>query len=267
MPSFATIAAAALAAIVPAVSAHGHISEVTNAAGKVYKSGNGWIYNQPNPEFADSVGWFAKNQDNGFVDPSMYETTSNLACHIDATVAPNFVEAKAGSTIKLQWGDAWPESHHGPVINSLARVNNGFKNAKAGDLDFFKISQKGLIDGSVAPGKWASDELIANGNSWEVKIPDNIQGDFVLRHEIIALHGVPQNYPQCINIKIAATNGNAMPCKENPGLCHKGKGLYLESKAGQTHPIYSAPVAPYNIPGPKGVFGKLQKRVAQVFKA
>ncbi|CAI4214065.1 unnamed protein product [Parascedosporium putredinis] len=56
-------------------------------------------------------------------------------------------------------------------------------------LSFAKIAEAGLVSGSN-PGTWASDELMANGNAWTVTIPSSVApGHYVLRHEIIALHG------------------------------------------------------------------------------
>jgi cellulase len=48
---------------------------------------------------------------------------------------------------------------------------------------------------------YADDQMIANNNTWSVKIPSSIKpGNYVLRHETIALHqaqsvGGAQNYP------------------------------------------------------------------------
>lgn len=83
-------------------------------------------------------------------------------------------------------------------------------------LEFFKIEEAGLLDNSKSPGRWASDELMAANNTWTVNIPSDIAaGNYVLRHEIIALHNAmtdngAQAYPQCINLKVTA-GGSATP--------------------------------------------------------
>lgn len=95
-----------------------------------------------------------------------------------------------------------------------------------------------------------------------------MSGNFVLRHEIIALHSAgqedgAQNYPQCINIKVTG-GGSAQPC--NAGAdCRKGTKLYTPKEKGILFNIYTT-LTSYPIPGPK-VWGGLKKRVAQVFKA
>lgn len=83
-------------------------------------------------------------------------------------------------------------------------------------LEFFKIEEAGLLDNNNPYGTWASDELMAANNTWTVKIPSDIEaGNYVLRHEIIALHNAmryngAQAYPQCINLKVTR-GGTATP--------------------------------------------------------
>ncbi|EXM12856.1 endoglucanase [Fusarium oxysporum f. sp. vasinfectum 25433] len=78
-------------------------------------------------------------------------------------------------------------------------------------LKFFKIDEVSLVNAGN-PGTYGSDELIANDNGWLVQIPENIKaGTYVLRYEIIALHGGfqennAQNYPQCFNLEIEGSD-------------------------------------------------------------
>ena len=102
----------------------------------------------------------------------------------------------AVAAMTLQW-NTWPESHKGPVIDYMAKVDDP-TSAKAADLKFFKIDASGYED-----GKWAATKLISNNNTWTVTVPSTIAaGKYVLRHEIIALHSAgqengAQNYPKC----------------------------------------------------------------------
>lgn len=155
MPAFAQLAALAVAAAPALVSAHGHVSGIVSG-GKYYAGTTPeWFYQQTKP---NTAGWYANNQDNGFVEPASY-SSSDIACHKGATPGTNSVPVTAGDTIELQW-NTWPDSHHGPVINYLAPVSGEFTAATAGDLEFFKIGSGGLIDGSTPPGKWESDTLL-----------------------------------------------------------------------------------------------------------
>ena len=117
----------------------------------------------------------------------------------------------------------------------------------AGDLSFFKIDEKGLND--AASQNWASDDLIKDDFAWTVTVPEDIApGQYVLRHEIIALHSAQdtngaQNYPQCFNLEVTGS-GTANP----EGVL--GTALYTPTDAGIKVGIYSALGDSYEIPGP-----------------
>lgn len=130
----------------------------------------------------------------------------------------------------------------------LANCNGDCTSVTKTDLEFFKIAAVGLVDDSSIPGTWASDELISNNDSWVIKIPEDLEsGNYVWRHEIIALHGAEnsdgaQNYPQCFNLAVTGT-GTLSPTGT------LGEALYSESDAGILVNIYST-LTTYEIPGP-----------------
>lgn len=197
-------------------------------------------------EVPENIGWAEKATDLGFVDGSGY-ASSDIICHKDATPGAISAEVKAGGSVELQWTE-WPESHHGPVITYLANCNGDCSTVDKTALKFFKIHEAGLIDGSSAPGSWASDDLIANNNSYTVTIPSAIaSGNYVLRHEIIALHSAgetngAQNYPQCLNLKV--TGGGS----DSPSGT-LGTELYKATDPGIKISIYTS-LDSYEIPGP-----------------
>jgi len=57
----------------------------------------------------------------------------------------------------LTW-DTWPESHHGPVLDYLAKCDGDCSAAKKESLKFFKLDAAGVLD--AASNQWASDKLI-----------------------------------------------------------------------------------------------------------
>lgn len=175
----------ALAAGATLVSAHGHIQEIVING----KSFDGWNAGAKTP--ADGIAWQTTATDNGFVGPEAFGT-SDIACHRGGKAATSSAKVAAGDKVELKW-DTWPESHKGPVLDYLAACDGDCSSADPGSLNFFKIDEAGLVDGSAAPGTYASDDLIAAGNSWTVTIPSNLKaGNYVLRHEIIALHSAGQ---------------------------------------------------------------------------
>lgn len=130
----------------------------------------------------------------------------------------------------------------------LAKCNDDCTTVDKTTLEFFKIAAVGLTDDSTAPGDWASDQLISNNNSWVIQIPSDLaSGNYVWRHEIIALHSAEesdgaQNYPQCFNLAVTGT-GTLAPTGT------LGEALYSESAAGLLVNIYET-LTSYDIPGP-----------------
>jgi hypothetical protein len=111
----------------------------------------------------------------------------------------------------------------------LGADNYAQQNVDKTQLEFFEISKEALLD--AASDTWAPNVMIKNNLTWFVKIPTNIApGNYVLRHEIIALHAAgqlngAQNYPFCINLAISST-GSDNP----PGIV--AQKLYKASDAG-----------------------------------
>lgn len=143
----------------------------------------------------------------------------------------------------MQW-NTWPESHHGPALSYLARVDGEFADIEPTELQFFKIHETGLVSGSN-PGTWGTDEMIANGTRYRATIPSTLApGKYVLRHELVALHsiGEAQLYPQCVNIEVTGS-GTEIP-GGNPGT-----SLYSPDDPGFLFDIYRK-FDSYPIPGP-----------------
>ncbi|KAJ6000243.1 Endoglucanase-4 [Penicillium waksmanii] len=226
------------------VAGHGYVSSIV-ANGKTYTGylANEYPYMDSPP---DSIGWSTTATDLGFEDGTEY-SSENIICHRDGKNGAISAEVKAGSDIDIQWTE-WPESHHGPVITYLASCDGDCSSVDKTKLEFFKIEAVGLIDGSNVPGSWATDKLIDAGNRWTVTIPDSIAaGNYVMRHEIIALHSAgqkdgAQNYPQCLNLKVTG-GGSADP----EGTL--GTKLYTEEDKGILVNIYST-ISNYVMPGP-----------------
>ncbi|KAL8709794.1 MAG: hypothetical protein Q9220_005580 [cf. Caloplaca sp. 1 TL-2023] len=193
------------------------------------------------------VGWsIPEDKDTGFVNPGNY-SNPDIICHKGATPAALHATVAAGGTVELQWSK-WPASHHGPVIDYLANCNGDCSSVDKTKLQFNKIDGVGLLDYSAMPGSWASDKLIAANNSWTVTIPKSVApGNYVLRHEIIALHSSEnpdgaQNYPQCINLEVTGSGTDKLASGT------LGTQLYKPDDAGILVNIYQK--LTYTVPGP-----------------
>ncbi|OTA63805.1 lytic polysaccharide monooxygenase [Hypoxylon sp. EC38] len=162
------------------------------------------------------AAWYAENLDSGFVAPDAYQTSDI---------------------------NSWPHPY-GPIIDYLAPCDGDCAKADKTKLKWVKIQASGID----ANQQWASAKLIANNNTWTTTIPKSIApGNYVLRHEIIALHGASslngaQNYPQCFNIQITGS-GTAKPSGT------LGTALYKNTDPGIHFNPYTT-ITNYPMPGP-----------------
>lgn len=237
------------------VVAHGRITSITTSTGTIYK---GW-----DPESAQSsaslpeiAAWAASNLGNTFVNPLQFNT-SNITCHYNAVPGALHVNTNAGEMLKLQWNE-WPISHVGPVLTYLAACNGSCQAVDKNNLQWVKIDQLGWLNSTgwdelMLGGTWATDILIRNRYTWMVKIPDLLEaGNYVLRHEIIALHVADQldgaqAYPQCVNIQVARSKTTPGKLLEGGVL---GKDLYSMVDEGVLVDVHRK-LTGYTMPGPK----------------
>ncbi|KAF6823384.1 glycosyl hydrolase family 61 [Colletotrichum musicola] len=245
-----------LLALAATVAAHGHVDWLI-ADGVAYRGWDSPAFTYQPPS-APVVGWKIDAPDNGFVEPVNFGTP-DIICHKAATPAGGHVTVTAGTKIALKW-NTWPESHKGPVLDYLAKCSGDCETVDKTSLNFFKITSGSLIDMSRQNGFWADDVLMDNDFTWTVQIPASLApGNYVLRHEIIALHSGgqangAQAYPQCFNIKVTG-GGSLAPA----GV--KGTELYKATDPGVLFNLYTTPLV-YPVPGPTLVAG-LPSTVAQ----
>ncbi|KAI1091759.1 carbohydrate-binding module family 1 protein [Rostrohypoxylon terebratum] len=239
---------AALASV-STVVAHGHVDHIV-VDGVYYQGYDPTTFPyQPSPPTV--IGWTTSQTDNGFIEPNNFGS-ADIICHKNATNAGGHAQVKAGDSISITW-NTWPDSHKGPMIDYLAPCGGSCETVDKEKLEFFKIDEVGLLDDSAAPGHWASDVLISNSFTWMVQIPSNIKaGNYVLRHETIALHSAGQSngaqaYPQCFNLEITG-DGTESPAGT------LGTKLYTPEDPGILVNIYTTGIS-YKIPGPTLIAG------------
>lgn len=232
-----------LGALAATAAAHGTVSGIVIDGNYTQNYNPSMQYTTPAPVV---IGWaIPEDLDNGFVAPSAY-ADPNIICHKGATNAQTSATVAAGQDITIEWTD-WPESHKGPVISYLANCGGDCTTVDKETLEFVKIDAGGL---NVDSQTWAAEDLIANNNSWVTTIPSSIKaGSYVLRHEIIALHGAgsadgAQNYPQCMNLIVTGSGTDDLTTGGT-----KGTALYKEDDPGVLINIYQT-LSTYVIPGP-----------------
>ncbi|GAB1202664.1 hypothetical protein APSETT445_001285 [Aspergillus pseudonomiae] len=236
--------ASVLLASVSLVVGHGYVSSIevdgTTYGGYLVDT---YYYESDPPEL---IAWSTNATDDGYVAPTAYDS-SDIICHRGSAPAALSAPVAPGGTVKMTW-NTWPDDHHGPVITYLAKCSGSCSDVDKTSLEFFKIDAGGLIDDTDIPGTWASDQLIDDSYSRSITIPTDIEaGYYVLRHEIIALHGAEdldgaQNYPQCINLQVTGS-GTAAPSGT------LGTALYKDTDPGIYVDIWQS-LSSYTIPGP-----------------
>ncbi|KAI5782688.1 glycosyl hydrolase family 61-domain-containing protein [Geopyxis carbonaria] len=181
-------------------------------------------------------------------------TLRDIACNGDTAAGFTskagsiYATAAAGDKVSIKW-DRWPSDHKGPIMTYMASCGGDCRSADPTTLDWFKISHAGLHADGL---KWATDDLIANDLTSDTTIPADIKaGNYLLRHEILALHSASevngaQFYPVCVNMKITG-GGSAAPSDTV-----KFPGAYKATDPGVDFDIWwPIPlVEKYVIPGP-----------------
>lgn len=203
-----TTLAVLLATATPA-TAHGFVRQLI-VNGVAY---GGYLPNKyPSMANPPSLAAWSERQTNlGFVSPDEY-TTPHIVCHRDAANAAGHITVQAGDSVWLQW-NGWPAGHVGPILDYMAPCGSeGCASVDKSSLRFFKVAHAGLRNGTNT----FHTEMLSRNKGWLVRIPAGLKpGDYVLRHEVIALHAAgringAQNYPQCFSLRVEG-RGTELP--------------------------------------------------------
>lgn len=196
-------------------------------------------------EVPDVAGWYAENLDNGFVSPANYGT-ADINCHINAKPGAISASIPAGGVVDFIW-TTWPDSHIGPVFTYAAKCSGDCSSTDKTALKWVKIDESGI---DFDTQTWAATTLIENNSTWSTTVPASLApGNYVFRHEIIAMHGAgsengAQNYPQCFNIEVTGSGSQELP----EGTL--GTELYTADHPGILFNPYEE-LTSYDMPGPE----------------
>lgn len=165
------------------------------------------------------------------INPIFSVYDNGLACNTPGTTASSYIPIMAGENLTAVY---WYWLHPvGPMSVWLADCSpfGSCEQADPNKLDFFKIAEEGLLNGSVPEGVWyqrAFQNWDGSPDLWPVTIPKTIRpGLYVVRHEILSLHieNKPQFYPECAHLNISGS-GSATP---PGGYLVKFPGAYQEN--------------------------------------
>jgi len=230
-------------AILPQALAHGGVLSIE--IGKTWYWG--WQpYDTPVGQSAIIRPWSTYNP---ITDP----TDPTLSCNDNGTAGALQLTAPitAGSEITAYWNNPWPHPY-GPMLVYLAQCpGSSCTTADSSTLQWFKIDESGLINGTVYDGYWGDGKMIAQNSSWTTTIPATVpSGNYLIRFETIALHSLPaQFYPECAQLSITGGGSLAPTAAELVTF----PGAYSSTDPGLIVDIYSNTAQTqtnYTIPGP-----------------
>jgi len=230
-----------LLALLPSmVAGHGFVQDIT-LDGKFFKG---------NPVGGPPTGRSAIRQVNS-QNPIKGAMNRNVNCGNGATLASLVLDANPGSKLTFNWraadGSKWPHNT-GPILTYMASCGNTtcdkFDPINA---QWFKIQQ----DGRKSNGDWHQVDLF-NGGVSAASIPDTLApGNYMVRHEIIALHlaaslGGAEFYEGCVQLRVGGDQTGAPQPSDLVSL----PGAYSDNDPGILDPNAFNPQSKYAFPGP-----------------
>ncbi|KIJ64018.1 lytic polysaccharide monooxygenase [Hydnomerulius pinastri MD-312] len=227
-------------ALLPKAHAHGYVAQVA-IDGKVY------IGNVPNAQPTPAI----VRQIND-VSPVKGASNPYLNCGQDAQKAALVANANPGSNFQFWWkggdGSDWPHNI-GPIMTYMASCGSTTCDQyDSTNAEWFKIEETGLQPGDMV---WYQQNIMDGGPA-NVTIPSTLKsGQYLIRHEIIALHlatemGGAEFYPSCTQVNIGGAQVGIASASEEVTF----PGGYSDSDPGIYDPdIFDTPVQ-YTFPGP-----------------
>ncbi|KAF1978776.1 cel1 protein precursor [Bimuria novae-zelandiae CBS 107.79] len=179
-------------------------------------------------------------------NPTMTVTDKKVMCN-GGTKADLSAPVKTGGKVKANWKQ-WTHAQ-GPVMVWMYKCAGDFAACDGSGKKWFKIDQKGMTAPPLSGTAWGANDILKN-LSWESTIPASLApGNYLIRHEIIALHqaNTPQFYAECAQIQVTGS-GSAQPSGDFLATI---PGYAPQSDPGITVDTYMSQQTTYTPPGPQ----------------
>ncbi|KAF2713703.1 lytic polysaccharide monooxygenase [Pleomassaria siparia CBS 279.74] len=185
--------------------------------------------------------------------PIFEADNKSLACNFPGTPAHASIPINAGENITGVYG-MWVHTV-GPMLVWMADCSGNCRTFDADKADWFKIGERGLLEGTIEEGMWFQRAFVnwdGGPSLWTENVPASLKaGNYLIRHEIISLHSAnkPQWYPECAHLEVKGS-GTKSPGKE---YLAKIPGVYSMNQPEINIDIYAPGVGnqtTYKIPGP-----------------
>ncbi|OWY52079.1 glycoside hydrolase [Alternaria alternata] len=175
----------------------------------------------------DAASWMPQRK--WISNNPIFETTnSSLSCNTPGTPARAYIPIRAGENITAVYA-YWVHTV-GPMIAWMAYCDNADNDCttfSSETADWFKIGEKGLLDGSIETGEWFQKAF----SMWDGSPK-------------------PQFYPECAHLEVSNDDKGVIPSKE---YMAKIPGVWSMDQPEINIDIYSPEISTktvYNIPGP-----------------
>ncbi|KAH9905151.1 glycosyl hydrolase family 61-domain-containing protein [Xylariomycetidae sp. FL2044] len=171
-------------------------------------------------------------------------TSDDIACNVDGSTVPSGVDtiaANEGDEITVGWDTS---SHPGPITHFLYGPVDDAAQASGVGEGWFKIDE---LD--YANDEWANQVVMDAGGNYTFTLPTGLEsGDYLLRSEMLALHGAStvggaQFYIGCVQLTITGTGGGCSPTISLPGAYNaEDDNIYIPDVYNGFDPTtYTAP--------------------------
>ncbi|KAI5918488.1 glycosyl hydrolase family 61-domain-containing protein [Camillea tinctor] len=194
-------------------------------------------------------------------------TSDDIACNVNGSITPSGVEtyaANEGDKITVNWDIS---SHPGPITHFLFGPVDDASQASGIGAGWFKIDELDYQNGT-----WANEVVGNNGGNYTFSLPTGLEsGDYLLRSEMLALHGAQtvggaQFYIGCAQLKITGTGGGCSPTISLPGAYNaEDDNIYIPDVYNGFDPTtYSAPGGSVAVCGASGSTPATTTKAAQL---
>ncbi|KAF9479217.1 hypothetical protein BDN70DRAFT_879088 [Pholiota conissans] len=186
-------------------------------------------------------------------DPNKGASNPALTCGPNAKAASQVATVNPGDAVSFSWKGEdlsnWPHNT-GPMLTYMASCGEtSCDKFDASNAKWFKIQEDGKKSGDDST--WVQADLMTGGSA-HAQIPATLApGNYLLRHEIIALHlatslGGAEFYPACAQIQVNGTQTGGPQADELVSL----PGAYSDNDPGIFDPDVFNPGSNYVFPGP-----------------
>ncbi|KAI1372421.1 lytic polysaccharide monooxygenase [Hypoxylon crocopeplum] len=173
--------------------------------------------------------------------------SNDIVCNVGGDKVPSGVKtvsAREGDKITVAWD---PSTHPGPITHFLYGPVDDAAQASGVGAGWFKIDERDYVD-----GHWGNEVVESSGGNYTFKLPTSLKsGDYLLRSEMLALHGAQsvggaQFYIGCMQLQITGTGSKCSPAISLPGAYNEqDKNIYIPNfYNGFDATTYTAPGGP-----------------------